>query len=384
MAFLLAALPALAQQTRVQREGSSWVEIITGSLPASRSLRLSAQTGSIEVHGGDQPTISYVIRKRSFTDSERNARREFDSYRITARQSGDTAVIEGNWEGGSPRKFTADYSIEVPRNLALAKLETQGGTMSVRDVSSRVEASTGGGSVSLDRIGGSIKAESGGGSILVGTASSELRLETGGGSIQVAMAKGPIQAETGGGSIQVVNGMQGAVLSTGGGSIEIKRCQGRVKVSTGGGGIDIGEVDGPVEIETGGGSIHLAGAKGPVRAETAGGGMELYNLAQGARAETGGGGITAQFVNGPFTESVLETPSGDITVYLAPSLRLNVRAAIDISNGHSIHSDFAEIRVRSEGSEYGPKQVSAQGTLNGGGPMLKVHTTTGDIWFRKK
>jgi len=386
IAVLLAALPTFAQQTRVQREGSSWVEMVTGSLPASRNLRLSAETGSIEVHGGDQQNISYVIRKRSFTESESAARREFGSYRITAKQTGDTAIIEGEWEGANPRKFTADYSIQVPRTLAFAKLETQGGTLTVRDVSSRVEASTGGGSVSLDRIGGSIKAESGGGSISVGTANSDLRLETGGGSIQVASAKGRIEAETGGGTIQIVNGLQGAVLSTGGGSIEVKRCQGRVKVSTGGGGIDIGEVNGPVEIETGGGGIRLAGAKGPVRAETAGGGIELYNLAQGARAETGGGGMTAQFVTGPagFAESVLETPTGDITVYLAPDLKLNVSASIDVANGHNIHSDFPGIRVRSEGNEYGPREVSAQGALNGGGPTLKVHTTTGDIWFRKK
>jgi DUF4097 and DUF4098 domain-containing protein YvlB len=386
MAVLLAALPAFAQQARVQREGSGWVELITGTLPASRNLRLSAETGSIEIEGGDQQNISYVIRKRSFSGSENAARREFDAYRITVKQTGDTAVIEGELEGASPRKFTADYSIQVPRSLAFAKLETQGGTMTVRDVSSRVEASTGGGSVNLDRIGGSIKAETGGGSISVGAANSDLRLETGGGSIQVASAKGHIEAETGGGSIQIFNGAQGAMLSTGGGSIEVKRCQGQLKASTGGGGIEVGEVTGPVEIETGGGGIRVAGAKGPVRAETGGGGIELYNLAQGAHAQTGGGGITAQFVAGPagFADSTLETPTGDIIVYLAPDLKLNVSAAIDMANGHNIHSDFPGIRVRSEGDDYGPKQLSAQGALNGGGPTLKVHTTTGDIWFRKK
>jgi len=206
-------------------------------------------------------------------------------------------------------------------------------------------------------------------------------LQTGGGSIHVRSAKGRIQAETGGGSVEVVDGLQGAVLETGGGSIEVKRCQGRVKASTGGGSIELGQIGGPAELETGGGSIRLAGAIGPVHAETGGGSIELMKLWQGARAETGGGGITAEFVSGRGTlnDSKLETPSGDITVYLDPKLAVTVRAAVDLGNGHEIRSDFPELKVNSEGGEYGPKRVTAEGNLNGGGPVLKIHTNSGDI-----
>jgi DUF4097 and DUF4098 domain-containing protein YvlB len=386
VAVLLASVPAWAQQTQLQREGGAWVQMITGTLPPSRNLHLTAQVGSVEVHGSDQAAISYVIRKRSYTDSEAQARREFDAYRLTLRQSGDTAVIEGEWEGGGRRKFTADYSIQVPRTLALAKLETEGGNLSVRDLLGRVEAASGGGSINLDRIGGTARAETGGGTISVGSAEHDLHLETGGGSIRVASARGRLEASSGGGSIELENGLQDAMLTTGGGSIQVKQCQGHLKVSTGGGSINVGQVNGGADLETGGGSIRLSGARGMVRAETGGGAIELYGLAQGARAETGGGGITAQFVAGgpAFAPSSLETPTGDVTVYLAPALKLNLRAAIDVASGHTIHSDFPEIQVRSDGDEYGPRQVSAQGALNGGGALLKVHTTTGDIWIRRR
>ena len=125
----------------------------------------------------------------------------------------------------------------------------------------------------------------------------------------------------------------------------------------------------------------LALASGPVRAESGGGSIELMNLSQGVRAETGGGGITAQFVasRGGFSNSVLDTPAGDITVYLAPSLPVTVHAAVDMGDGHKIQSDFTDIKVVSEGGEYGPKRITAEGSLNGGGPVLKVHTTSGDI-----
>ncbi len=197
----------------------------------------------------------------------------------------------------------------------------------------------------------------------------------------MSSAKGKINAETGGGSVVVISGMQGAVLETGGGSIEVQRCSGPLKVTTGGGSIELGEIAGPAEIETGGGSIRLNSATGAVRAETGGGSITL-NGVPAARAETGAGGIVAKFVSGSDrTDSVLETSAGDITVYLAPNLGITIRASIDLANGHRIRSDFSEIRVTTEGGEWGPGTATAEGSLNGGGPILKVRTTTGDITF---
>ena len=54
---------------------------------------------------------------------------------------------------------------------------------------------------------------------------------------------------------------------------------------------------------------------------------------------------------------------------------------IELANGHRIRSDFSEIRVITEGGEWGPGSATAEGNLNGGGPVLKVRTTTGDISF---
>ena len=74
---------------------------------------------------------------------------------------------------------------------------------------------------------------------------------------------------------------------------------------------------------------------------------------------------------------------GDVTVYLEPSLNIDIRASIDLANGHNIHSDFSEIRVVSEGGQWGPKSITADGKLNAGGPLLKMSTTTGDISIRR-
>jgi DUF4097 and DUF4098 domain-containing protein YvlB len=218
----------------------------------------------------------------------------------------------------------------------------------------------------------------------VGTISGDIGLHTGGGSIEVHHANGKIVAETGGGSVEIQSGSQSASIETGGGSIEVKQCSGKVKVSTGGGSIDLGDIGGPAEIDTGGGSIHLTSAKGHVSAQTGGGGIELFGVPS-ARAETGAGGIVVKLVNtgAERRDSVLETSAGDITVYIASDVAISVRANVDMGNGHRITSEFPDLHITSEGDQWGPKTLTAEGKLNGGGPVLKVRTSTGDIRFKR-
>jgi DUF4097 and DUF4098 domain-containing protein YvlB len=379
-ALLLLVPLASAQQSRVYREGGSWAREITGSLAAAKNLRVKVDVGSVKVEGGSQQGISYVIRNRAYTSSEDKARREFDSYKISAYVRGDTAWVVAEWEGSSPRRFSGDFLIDVPRDMESVKVETDGGNVTTTGIAGRADAQSGGGTIHFDDIGGAISAETGGGTIDVGTVGADVDLHTGGGSIKIVSAKGKINAESGGGSVVVVSGLQDAILETGGGSIQVERCAGRLKATTGGGSIDLGDIGGPAEIETGGGSIRLSSAKGPVHAETGGGSIEL-NGVPSARAETGAGGIVARFVSssGERTDSVLETSAGDITVYLAPNLSITIRASIEVANGHNIRSDFSEINIRTEGGQWEAKTVSAEGSLNGGGPVLKVRTTTGDI-----
>src|SRR5580698_9633969 len=385
VAVLLLILPAAtAQQTRVFGDGGNWTREITGSLTGVRNLRVKVDAGTVKVEGGSQAGVSYVIRNHSYGSSEARARREFESYKITAYVRGDTAWIVGHFEGRESRRFSAEFTISVPREMDEIKVETDGGNVTTTGVSGRVDAQSGGGNIHFDDVAGIINAETGGGNIDVGNVASDVSLHTGGGSIKVNSAKGKIVAESGGGTVVVVSGMQGAELETGGGNIQVDHCAGKVTVSTGGGSIDLGDISGPVEIEAGGGSIRLASAKGPVKAETGGGSIELLGVPS-ARAETGAGGIEARFIaaGGERNDSELETSAGDIMVYVAPNVKLSIRASIEVSNGHRIESEFPEIKVTTEGEEDGSKTVTAEGDLNGGGPVLKVRTTTGDISFRR-
>ncbi len=385
VAVVVAALASLAlsQETRVYREGNNWVQEMTGNLGAAKNLRAKLASGSVRVQGGSQSGITYVIHRKAYTSSEQQARREFESYRISAAVKGDTAWIVAE-SGGRDRRCSDDFVINVPRNLDWAKIETGGGSASATSIAGRVEISSGGGNLHLDDIGGEVTAETGGGTIEVGSVQGNVKLETGGGNIKISSVKGEIKAESGGGSLVLLSGLQGAVLETGAGSIRVEKCGGTVKATTGGGSIELGEIGGPAEIETGAGSIRLASAKGRVQAQTGGGSIQLDG-ATSVKAETSAGGIIVKLLSGADhrSDSTLETSAGDITVYLANDLAISIRAEIEIANGHTIHSDFQDIHVSSEGGQWGPKTVTAEGQLNGGGPVLKVRTNSGNVNFRR-
>jgi DUF4097 and DUF4098 domain-containing protein YvlB len=340
--------------------------------------------GTVKVQGGSQAGITYVIHRRAYTSSEEQARREFDSYKINASLKGDTAWIVAESPDGRDRKCSGDVVINVPRNLDSAKIETGGGNVTATGIAGRVNLQSGGGNIRVDDIGGELAAETGGGGIDVGSVQGNVTLQTGGGNIKIASAKGEIKAGSGGGSVVVLSGLQGAVLETGGGSIRVDKCSGPVKARTGGGSIDLGQIGGEAQIETGAGSIRLASANGRVQAQTGGGSIQLDG-ATSVQAETSAGGIVVKLVSssGVRTNSTLETSAGDITVYLADDLPITVRAEIEIANGHNIHSDFPDIHVSSEGGQWGPKTVTAEGQLNGGGPVLKVRTNSGSVNFRR-
>ena len=382
---ILAATLCVAQQSSVQKEGNHWTSVSNGSLQSVRNLRIQMEAGSVRVEGGSSQGINYAIHNKSYESGEDRARRQFESYRLNAYIKGDTAWLVGEWEGAAPHKFSSDLTVSVPRNLEFVKIETEGGEVVTTGISGRLEAQSGGGAIHVDDIGGSVSAETGGGAIDVGNIGGDLRLRTGGGQIHIGSVKGKVIAESGGGNLMLVSAAQGASLQTGAGSIRVEKCSGGdLKVETSGGAIELGEVTGSVDSETGGGSIKVNFAGGAVKAQTGGGGIELWGV-PAAHVETAAGPIVAKFVagHGPRADSLLETGVGDITIYLMPNVNITVDASIEAATGHSITSDFSEIKVSSEGGQWEPKLVSAVGRLNGGGPVLKVRTSMGNIFFRR-
>ncbi len=382
--LVLAAGIAVAQEGRISNEGGVWTHEVSGTLAGAKNLRVQVDAGSVTVEGTDQSDIKYALHSRAPGASEEKARRNFNAYHVSGSVRGDTAVIVAEYEGNGPRRFSGEFSITVPRGIESVSVETRGGGVTAMHLGGKVDVQTGGGQLRVEDVKGTVRAQTGGDNVDIASVGGEVYLQTGGGRITLRDIRGNINASTGGGDVVLQSGHGEAVLETGGGNVQVQQCGGKLRASTGGGNLEIGDVAGSVELETGGGSIRLGSAKGFVRAETGAGKIEL-NGVPSARAETGSGSVLVRLTSGQGANesSVLETAAGDVVVYLDPALRVSIRADIDMANGHTISSDFSEIKVTTEGGEWGPQAVSAQGGLNGGGAMVKLTTASGNIQIRR-
>ena len=382
-ATLALAAPLWAQSPKVFRDGDSWVEETTGTLSAGREFRSFMDLGSLMVQGNSSQ-VSYVVRKRSLAGSEEEARRQFEQLRISATKVGDAVILEGRLLSRSVNRLSADIVVQIPRMTQLVKVETKGGNLALSSISGSLIGATAGGNVKLDTVSGPVKIMSGGGNMDASNIMADLYFQSGGGNVSIDRANGQVVVKTGGGQVSI--GTAGpTTVETGAGNVDVKRCNGDLHASTGGGNLNLGDVYGSVTADTGGGTVKLASAKGDVHVVTGGGAVELMKLGQSAHVETGGGTITAQFVatRSQFKDSMLRTAVGNVVVYLPRDLGVNVHASTEMANGTGITSTFPGLTINSEGGKYGPKSMSAEGMLNGGGPVLRVRTTIGQIDIRQ-
>jgi hypothetical protein len=381
---LLGTLPLMAQQARIFRDGRSWVEETNGTLPASRVLRISTDIGSVKVQGG-APTFRWVIKKHSWAGSQAEAKDQFDRYKVRVYRTGDAAVLEMRRTTSlRGNRFSVEMYLEVPREMDSIRIETQAGNIGVNGTTARLELSTQGGNVSADDIGGAVRVTTLGGDVKLGTLHSDAYVHSGGGNVQLGNVQGRIEVNTMGGNVTVA-GMAGGTVQTGAGCIDVRQSRGDLRAISAGGTLEIGEVKGKAVLQSGGGNIKLGMGQGPVVANTAGGNIELWKLFQGAQVQTGAGAVTVEFVGnrGSFTNSMVHTAAGDVVVYLNGGMPVTVHAASELASGKGVSTDFPELKITTEGGKYGPRTVFADGSINGGGQVLKVRTTIGQIEIKK-
>jgi hypothetical protein len=195
-----------------------------------------------------------------------------------------------------------------------------------------------------------------------------------GGPITVSYLKGHVDARTSGGPLNFV-GIEGPVTGrTSGGGITIEHGKGRTSVHTSGGPIRILEVAGDVEASTSGGPISIERTSGRVKARTSGGPIEIREAEGAIEASTSGGGVTASLVGQPKEECRLNTSGGNIFVSLPREIHMDLDAS---SSGGRVWTDFP-VPYRNDRHE---RELHVP--LNGGGPLLYLHTSGGGISVRR-
>jgi hypothetical protein len=138
-----------------------------------------------------------------------------------------------------------------------------------------------------------------------------------------------------------------------------------VRAKTGGGGIRVVRVVGPTNLETSGGSIYLTQVDSPVKASTSAGGITAW-LVSPAKSGT----------------CDLQSNAGDIVVHMPRDLAVTIDAEVQLGSEHRVIVDPAfPLKVWYDDSSRGAHTVRAEGSLNGGGELLRLRALAGNIQF---
>jgi tRNA A-37 threonylcarbamoyl transferase component Bud32 len=161
-----------------------------------------------------------------------------------------------------------------------------------------------------------------------------------------------------------------------GGNVDVKQIQGLVKAQTMGGTVDVTDIEGAVDAKTMGGNVTVGKCTGDLRAHTAGGSIAIEDFSGPCiHADTSGGNVSADFATALVSDSELKTMGGNVTVSLPASAAFTLDAE---TLGGGVNT---ELQVLTEGKHH---NSHLHGTVNGGGPTLKLHTMGGNIDINKR
>lgn len=173
---------------------------------------------------------------------------------------------------------------------------------------------------------------------------------------------------------QTIEGLRAHLdLESGSGDMRLSDVNGDIHVHTGSGNVDATEISGPFTAEAGSGDIRVdAKGSGDVRVHTGSGNMELRDINGTLRAEAGSGDVTVAGVQTGVWD--VRTGSGNV------QLRLPGEAAFDLgaSTGSGTVVVDHPVSMTIQG-DVQRAQRSVNGKVRGGGPLLTVHTGSGDV-----
>lgn len=395
------------------REGMGHVERTHQKYAVDGAGTLTVETdfGSVRVESWSNDEVDVEVEKRRTGISEASARDAFDEVSVDiSQQENDVDIrIERDRKYGN-EGISVDIRVRVPETYSL-DLKTSGGDIDVGDLRGDVLARTSGGDINVGNVTDAvIRVHTSGGDVNVKGGARETKVSTSGGDIEILNARGAVDATTSGGDIKIGRTDGEVTVRTSGGDIEIDQAGGNTEATTSGGDIRIGHTTGEVKAKTSGGDITIERADGEVDMHTSGGDVTIESAEGRLNAGTSGGditigdatggGVTAKTSGGDIEAGLraavseleedwlLQSSGGELTIRIPEDLQASLEAEIQIGSSwfgrdkeYRIDSDF-NLDEQDDGGRNG-RTIRATGDINGGGHLIRLKTSDGDIRIRK-
>jgi hypothetical protein len=182
-----------------------------------------------------------------------------------------------------------------------------------------------------------------------------------------------VRSETGSGN-QTMDGLRNGINAhSGSGDLRLDDVAGAVHIQTGSGNIEAHKLAGSIDAKTGSGDMRMEETgSGDVRAEAGSGNIEIAGIDGGARIDTGSGDIDLS--GKPSASWYVKAGSGNADLRLPDQAGFSV----DVSTGSGTINLDHPVTTTVQGRVQSP-QKSISGQVRGGGPLVTVHTGSGDI-----
>lgn len=181
-----------------------------------------------------------------------------------------------------------------------------------------------------------------------------------------------VELKTSGGDV-TVGDLQGKVgAHTSGGDISLGKIAGDIRAGTSGGNVRLAEGGGAVKLGTSGGDIRVGRVVGPADLDTSGGNIDIKSVENTLHASTSGGDVTAGIAGALKGDCKLGTSGGRVKVTVEKTTAFNLDAS---TSGGEV--DAAGLTITIDKGGAGRSRLA--GKVNGGGPLLKLRSSGGDI-----
>ena len=160
-------------------------------------------------------------------------------------------------------------------------------------------------------------------------------------------------------------------LHAGNGAVKVAGLRGAIELRTGNGGIQMDEMAGALRFQSGNGTVQVHRAEGTLTGTAGNGAVSIEGRFSQVEMHAGNGLVSLSLLPGSQlqSDSHLTAGNGRVTVRLPRDLR----ATVDVNSGHGGISN--SLPMSSESSE----RQHLHGSLNGGGPTLRVRTGNGGV-----
>jgi hypothetical protein len=159
-----------------------------------------------------------------------------------------------------------------------------------------------------------------------------------------------------------------------GGSLRLGNVSGSVMARAEGGSLGIGDVGGDLDVVSRGGSVETRRVTGRVKAVAEGGSIAIADASDSIEARTSGGSVAASISKQPKAETKIIAEAGNIELRLPESAAVTIDASCTAGR---LRSDFSLLGHQIDD----PGRL--KGTINGGGPLVMLRASAGNISLKK-